>query len=490
LCDFPGRRLSSDEVDHAADSAARLREFIEHRSEKAFAALVRDHLNLVYSVALRRCGGQTGMAQDICQTVFTDFARKAAALPADGVVAGWLYQHASYVASTMLRAEDRRRRREGIAMQLRSLADDTDWHRLAPLLDDALLELEPSDRDPLVLRFLEQRPLAEVGSSLGLSENTARMRVERALDKLRAKLAKRGVTSTASALAVAMAGPAVTAAPATLAATITTVALAAAATSSAFGLLSLMASTKLKITVAAAVLAAAGTALVLQHQAGNQLRADNADLQRSVAQLTEEAQAARQAVLPPTQESSRQNGSLAELLRLRGEVARLQQQAIEPKPAATASAKAAPPAMADRHGEPFVVGGDFVPVEQWGNAGSTTPEAAAMTMMWALLSKNLQLMNDNREPLTEEFKRYLAENNPRALNEEIMLEQTASMLNGVQAMRANVLKTSLEKPDEAHLELVFKRHPSAQGVETITMPLKSIGGRWRMGLPEIPAAKP
>ena len=362
-------------MDHADISAARLREFIEHRSEKAFAALVRDHLNLVYSVALRRCGGQTGLAQDICQTVFTDFARKAAALPADVVVAGWLYQHASYVAATMLRAEDRRRRREGIAMQLRSLADDTDWPRLAPLLDDALLELEPSDRDPLVLRYLEKRPLAEVGSRLGLSENAARMRVDRAIDKLRAKLVKRGVTSTASALALALAGPAVTAAPATLAAVITTAALAAAVTTtSTLGLLSLMASTKLKVAILTAVLIAAGTTIALQQLSARRLRAENAELRQRADQAAEDARLARQTAAESAEAAARARQPSEELLRLRGEVGHFRQAArtaVPEKPVPRPAGDKAPPAP------PAPFRADL------GDVGAATPQMAASSFIWA-----------------------------------------------------------------------------------------------------------
>ncbi len=362
-------------MDHAADSAARLREFIEHRSEKAFAALVRDHLDLVYSVALRRCGGQTGMAQDICQTVFTDFARKAAALPADVVVAGWLYQHASYVAATMLRAEDRRRRREGIAMQLRSLADDTDWPRLAPLLDDALLELDPSDRDPIVLRYLEQRPLAEVGSRLGLSENTARMRVDRALDKLRAKLAKRGVTSTASALAVALAGPAVTAAPATLAATITAAALGAAVTTtSSLGLLSFMASTKLKTAGLALLIAATGTTIAVQELSARRLRAENTDLRQRAGQAAEDSRLAREAATQSAEAAARARQPAEELLRLRGEVGQLRQAArtaVPEKPVPRTAGDKAPPAPPARFRTDL------------GDVGAATPQMAASSFIWA-----------------------------------------------------------------------------------------------------------
>ncbi len=277
--------------------------------------------------------------------VFIDLARKAAALPAQLSVAGWLHQHACFVAAKQLRAESRRHRREEIAMQLRTLVDDTDWSRLAPVLDDALLDLAAADRDPLVQRFFGQRSFAEIGLGLGLGENAARMRVDRALDKLRARLAKRGVTSTASALAVALAGPAITAAPATLAATITTVALAAAATSSTFGLLSLMASTKLKITAAIILAATIVTSFVVQNRALRLQRAENAKLLERAARSADQPGLSRSAPGSDNDELARLRAGHNELLRLRGEISRLRSEAartvqpatrLRPKSAASA----------------------------------------------------------------------------------------------------------------------------------------------------------
>ena len=308
----------------AADSADLLREFAEHRSEAAFATLVQRHLDLVYSVAPRRCGNQSGLADEICQLVFCDLARKAAGIPAGLSVAGWLHQHTCFVAAKQLRAESRRQRREEIAMQMQTQADDIEWSRLAPVLDDALLDLAPADRDPLVQRFFGKRSFAQIGAHLGLTENAARMRVERALDKLRARLAKRGVTSTAAALAVALAGPAVTAAPATLAPLVTTAALAAAVTTtSSLGIFTLMTATKLKLTAGALLLALTGTALVLQHRSLQEQNTENSALRQQIAQLTKDA---RETAARDAEELARLRQPPPELLRLRGEVGQLRQQ--------------------------------------------------------------------------------------------------------------------------------------------------------------------
>jgi hypothetical protein len=83
-----------------------------------------------------------------------------------------------------------------------------------------------ADRDALVLRFFQDQDLRRVGSALGIGEDAAQKRVSRALERLRELLAKRGVTSTASALAIVLAANTLTAAPAGLSGRATSAALA------------------------------------------------------------------------------------------------------------------------------------------------------------------------------------------------------------------------------------------------------------------------
>lgn len=326
------------------DDPELLLRYADERTEEAFAELVRRHLDLVHSAALRQVGGNEASAADVAQAVFTELARQAGRLTRHPALTGWLYTTTHRMAARHVRGETRRQRREQEAHAMQELHRDAepelDWARLRPVLDAAMHDLGETDRLAVLLRHFEQRPLAEVGTRLGLSENAARMRVDRALEKLRAKLAKRGVTSTASALALALTGQAVTAAPATLAATITTAALAATfTTSSTLGILTLMASTKLKITVAVAVLATAGGALVLQSQTAARLRADNAELLRRVAELTDDAQSLRQTAARNAEALSRANHPSADLLRLRSEVGQLRQQlAAAREPAVAAKA--------------------------------------------------------------------------------------------------------------------------------------------------------
>ena len=189
-------------------SRALLNTYVADHSGSAFRELVERELDLVYGVALRRTGGDEGMAREIAQVVFIDLARKAGSLSKDAVIAGWLHRHTGFTAAKMMRSEQRRRQREHTAAMEHdpnASGQATLWESMAPLLDEVLAQLRVEDRDALVLRYLEGRGLREVGITLGISENTARMRVTRALEKLRQALQRRGMTSTTLALTGALA---------------------------------------------------------------------------------------------------------------------------------------------------------------------------------------------------------------------------------------------------------------------------------------------
>src|SRR5262249_31123440 len=158
-----------------------------------------------------------------------DLARKAGPLSARTGLTGWLYTSAHFAAAKAVRTEQRRHAREQEAQIMHELqhdpAPDLDWDKLRPLLDGAMHSLKEADREAILLRYFEKRPLAEIGARIGLNENAARMRIDRALEKLRTHLARRGVTTTGAALSVALTGHAVQGAPLGLAASLTSAAL-------------------------------------------------------------------------------------------------------------------------------------------------------------------------------------------------------------------------------------------------------------------------
>src|SRR5690242_20109056 len=89
-----------------------LRQYVEGRSEDAFTQLVNEHLNLVYSAALREVYGDRALAQDLAQAVFTELAHQSGKLLRHPSLAGWLYTTVRHLAANLRRAEQRRRNRE------------------------------------------------------------------------------------------------------------------------------------------------------------------------------------------------------------------------------------------------------------------------------------------------------------------------------------------------------------------------------------------
>jgi RNA polymerase sigma factor (sigma-70 family) len=274
-----------------SEDAQLLRRYAAERSEAAFAELIRRHVDLVYSTALRLVNGDAHGAQDLTQQVFSELARQAKSLARHPALVGWLYTTTRQMAWRALRSDQRRAAREQMAHTMNELlrkpAAEPDWEHLRPVLDDAMHELNHADRVAVLLRFFKNKSLREVGLELGLTENAARMRVERALEKLRLGLARKGVTSTAAALALALSGNAVNSAPAGFVAALAGASLAGAAsgTGSALGLLKFMAATKLKIGLSALAIAGAAVILMLEHQAWLNARDENNALRRQIAQL-------------------------------------------------------------------------------------------------------------------------------------------------------------------------------------------------------------
>src|ERR1700733_10747755 len=306
-----------------------LRQFAKTNSQDAFAELVKPHVNLVYSVALRKTNSDEHLAKDVAQTVFTDLARKAGSLLCWEKLSGWLYTSAHFVAAKIVRGENRHRDREEKFMRepTSETARDTDWEKIRPALDDAMHELKESDREAILLRYFENRQFVEVGAKLGLNESATRMRVERALEKLRAIFAKHGIT-TATAFASVISANAIQIAPANLAATLTTASIVTAGTGT-FTLLKIMTATKLKLALSAIVVAGTATAFVYQQQTQNKLRAKNESLQQQLAQLQTDNENFSNRLAEIGEAKKLSDEQFGELLKLRGEVGVLRQQTNE-----------------------------------------------------------------------------------------------------------------------------------------------------------------
>ncbi|MEO5957589.1 MAG: sigma-70 family RNA polymerase sigma factor, partial [Opitutaceae bacterium] len=269
-------------------------------------------MNFVYACALRRVGGDVHLAEDVTQQVFATLAREIAKAATRPVLAAWLFTTTRFVAARVVRSERRRQYRESEAQLMQESSDErTDWEQLRPMIDEALDSLAERDREAVLLRYFAGRSYADVGARLRLSENAARMRTERALDKMHGLLSARGLTSTTAALAAAFASQASIAAPASLAAAATSAALMGTASVVGMSALTFFGMTKLQIGVAAAAIAASGVGFFVEGRAvaalrrelasaradgrqGELLRAERARLARTASEaqaLQREAQA-------------------------------------------------------------------------------------------------------------------------------------------------------------------------------------------------------
>lgn len=243
------------------DDMELVRRFARDNSEEAFAALVSRHVNLVHSVAMREVR-DAHLAEEVTQTVFILLARKAGSLSGGTVVSGWLCRTARFVSARALTLRRRRLEREQEAFMQSQLPDDPDsedtWRQIEPLLEGAMGRLSEADHSAIVLRYFEGRNYRDVASSLGTTEAGAKMRVNRALVKLRTVLSRRGVVLPVTAIASAVSAHSVQAAPAGLSKSVFVTATQGAAVSSTLATLTqsslkVMAWTKVKIAAAATV---------------------------------------------------------------------------------------------------------------------------------------------------------------------------------------------------------------------------------------------
>ena len=328
------------------DSQTLLLLYARTRSESAFRELVSRYIDLVYSTAFRLVGGDAHSAQDVAQTVFVALADKAGTLPQDVMLGGWLHQHTRFVAGDLMRTERRRRLRERQAAEMNAIEDHSESNlaQVAPVLDEAIGQLDTEDRTAILLRFFERKDFRGVGDALGSSEDAARKRVDRALEKLHVLLKHRGATLSAAALGTALATEAVTAAPVGLVTTISSAVVLTgttiATTATAFKTIAM--TTLQKAIIGAALAAAVGTGIYEARQASawrTQAQTIQGQQSEQMQQLQSERDNATHQLAAVRDEIGRLNRSTSELLKLRNELAQLKSAAIQQQNDPTESAR-------------------------------------------------------------------------------------------------------------------------------------------------------
>ncbi|MDX2187182.1 MAG: sigma-70 family RNA polymerase sigma factor [Opitutaceae bacterium] len=195
-----------------------LRRYVKARAQDAFTELVQRHTAVVYAAAMRQTFGDRALSEEVAQRVFTTLARKAHDLCDHPALVAWLYSSTRLLSLEALRTRRRHQERLVKAAELNEGCDmeQLDWTKVAPLVDEALCALREEDRQVVILRYFNDLPYRDIGMQIGVTENTARMRAERALEKLRVQLGRRGISSTSAALSLVLVTHAAPPAPAPL----------------------------------------------------------------------------------------------------------------------------------------------------------------------------------------------------------------------------------------------------------------------------------
>src|SRR5438445_7385763 len=197
------RRYADADAGPASD-ARLLGRYVADRDEAAFELLVWRHAGLVFGVC-RRVLGDSHAAEDAFQATFLALARKARAIRRGESLSGWLHRVARRIASRARTSTVRRilvERRAAIGIAVTS--DECGLGDVRAVVDEEVDRLPERLRRPVVLCYLEGLTTDEAARRLGCPRGTVLSRLAAARDKLRDRLARRGLGLPAAGLAAVL----------------------------------------------------------------------------------------------------------------------------------------------------------------------------------------------------------------------------------------------------------------------------------------------
>jgi uncharacterized protein (TIGR03435 family) len=257
------------------DDQALLLSYARSRDAEAFAELVKRYTTFVFSIA-KRVTGNAASAEDVTQDCFLALACQAVSIR--GSLPSWLHGVALKRSLQVIQKQASQRRRETQVLPRSEVSCESHWDQIVPLVDAALAKLPDNLREPLVQHFLLGQTQARVAENLRINQSTVSRRLQEGIERLREHLRQTGVICGVGALSTGLTQSARAAVPARLSASLAKMALAgpgaASAAAASHGILNAallkgawilaaLQSTKIVIAVAAGVLLAATTALVV-----------------------------------------------------------------------------------------------------------------------------------------------------------------------------------------------------------------------------------
>lgn len=186
----------------AAEDEARLIERLVARDERAFNALVRAYERRVFALVLRMIGNRAE-AEDLAQEVFVQIFKAIGSFRGDSKLSTWVYRIAINLCKN--RSKYLRVRHAGQQDELEAVAEHMPLgqgrganvaqidrpdeamagKQVEHIVQQAILQLEPSFRECLVLRDVEDLSYEEIGAITGLPEGTVKSRIHRARAQLK-----------------------------------------------------------------------------------------------------------------------------------------------------------------------------------------------------------------------------------------------------------------------------------------------------------------
>jgi RNA polymerase sigma factor (sigma-70 family) len=176
--------------------------------------LILRHINMVYSSALRQVAASR-LAEDMTLAVFLILAQKQDLIRDSDLVGVWLHSVTKRASKEALHQQSVQERWvAGPARSQGAVRAGADWEKIAPVIDAALDKLAERDRAAIILPLFQNKSFAQTGAALGLSEEDARARHSRVVDKLCQILARQGVTVGSTRLSAAVGSFGIITAPA------------------------------------------------------------------------------------------------------------------------------------------------------------------------------------------------------------------------------------------------------------------------------------